>query len=124
HVDLDLGQTTHASKPLFLEDLQQLGLDRRLHLADLVEKQRSFVRRLEQADLALRSPREGAALVAKQLRLGEVLLEPGAVELDEGTGAPRRQVVNPPGQETLPGARLPTIRTVLSRVATIPAIRR
>ena len=34
-----------------LQDAQQLGLQRRLHLADLVEEQRAAVRELDQADL-------------------------------------------------------------------------
>ena len=42
--------------------------------------------------------------MAEQLRLGEVLLEACAVELDERPPAARRQVVDAAGQEALSGA--------------------
>ena len=54
---------------------QQLGLERRRHLAHLVEEQRAAVGRLEQPLAGAVGAGEGAALVAEELafeqRLGE-----------------------------------------------------
>ncbi len=50
-----------------LERAQQLRLQPRMHLADLVEQQRAAVRLLELADAAGDGAGEGALLVAEQL---------------------------------------------------------
>ena len=61
-----------APEGLLLEEPQQLGLQRRRHLADLVEKHRAAVGLLEQAALLLPRVGERAALVAEQLALEQV----------------------------------------------------
>src|SRR5205085_125135 len=52
-----------------LNEAQELDLDRRWQLANLVEKQRAGVRALDMADALLDRAGKGAALVAKQLAL-------------------------------------------------------
>ena len=77
-----------ALEALLFEEAQQLGLQRRHHLADLVEEHRAAVGALEQP--ALLHPRIGerAALVAEQLALEQLLRQRRAGDVHEG---PRRR---------------------------------
>src|ERR1051326_6758220 len=86
YVDADVGVSAHALERLLLEKPQQLRLQRRHHLADLVEKHRAAVRRLEQPDLLLPRIGERAALVAEQLALEERIWERGARDVHEWPG--------------------------------------
>ena len=72
HVDLPVAHLAQAPEALLLEDLQQLRLDLRVEVADLVEEDDAAVRDLEQAGLARDRPGEGALLVAEQLGLEEL----------------------------------------------------
>ena len=65
------------------EHAQQLRLQRRGHLGDLVEEERAAVGQLEAAQPPLGGAGEGAALVAEQLALDERLGDGRAVEGDE-----------------------------------------
>ena len=67
-----------------LQHAQQLHLERRRQLADLVEEQRAAVGRPEEAGLALVvGAGEGALLVAEQLALEQRLGQRAAVDGDE-----------------------------------------
>ena len=79
-VDLDRSVAAEPLDALGLDGAQHLGLQRQRHLADLVEEDGAALRHLELADLALRRAGEGAALVAEQLRLEQVLGNRGAVD--------------------------------------------
>ncbi len=76
HIDPPVKVLPDTPDLSLLDDAQQLGLRPRLQLTDLVEKQRSGVRLLEDAASFLPGggAREGAARVAEQLRFHEVLL--------------------------------------------------
>lgn len=88
-IQLDLPGAGEALDGLFLNELQELGLDVGRQLADLVEKQRAVVGKLDFADLSAGSRAgESALFVAEQLRLNEVFVEHGAVDLDERPGGP------------------------------------
>ena len=77
------------------------------HLADLVEKQRAAVGLLEQAALLRLGVGEGAALVAEQLALQQVLRNRRAVHLDERPFATAGRVApDQVGDQLLAGARL------------------
>src|SRR5207244_6857537 len=89
-----------------LEYVEQLGLQRRMQLADLVQEDRAGVGELEAPGLALVRAREGAALVAEQLRLQELTRDRGAVHLDEGRASARRVDVDGAGDQLLAHARL------------------
>ena len=52
HVDLAVAHVAQAAEALLLEHLQQLGLDLRVEVADLVEEHDAAVGHLEQALLA------------------------------------------------------------------------
>ncbi len=90
----------------FLEHPQQLGLQVRRHLADLVEQQRAALRHFEQAFLVQRGAGERAFLVAEQLGLDEIFWNRGAVDLDERSLQPLAVVVHRIGDELLAGAVL------------------
>ena len=84
HVHLDRLGAAQALELLFLQHAEQLGLQLRGDVADLVEEQRPLVRQLEAADLLADGAGEGALLVAEQLALQEPRGDGRAVELDEG----------------------------------------
>src|SRR5439155_767301 len=77
-----------------------------MEVADLVEKDGAAMGRLELADLELVGPREGAALVAEHLALEELARHRGAVDLDEGPGPARGELVDRAGDELLARAGL------------------
>ena len=75
------------------------------HVADFVEEQRAAVGLLEPADALLVGARERALLVSEQLRFEEVLLQRGAVHLDEVARRAQRVVMNGAGDQLLAGSR-------------------
>ena len=89
------------------EDAQQLGLDRRRHLAHLVEEEHAAVGLLDAAGLGVDRAGERAALVAEQLRLEQLIGQRRAVDGDERAMAPPRAVVDEPSHDLLAGARFP-----------------
>src|SRR5262249_42184316 len=77
-----------------LQDMEQLGLERGMEVADLVEEDRPSMRRLELTDLQFVGACAAAALVAGQLAPQEPARHRGAVDLYEGPGPPRRKMVD------------------------------
>src|SRR5205807_6743515 len=71
-----------ADLPL-LQHAQELRLERRAGLRDLVEEERAAARHLEEALTALGGAREGAAPVAEELALEQALGERSTVDGDE-----------------------------------------
>ncbi len=67
HIHRNLLPPADALDLSFLQESQQLGLQRVRQITDLVEHQRTAVGGLDLADGGLRSPGEGALLVAEQL---------------------------------------------------------
>src|SRR5947207_1147015 len=76
-----------VSKAALLEDAQELRLERQRHVGDLVQEQRAACGGLELADAPLDRAREGAALVAEELTLEELVRDGRAVERHEGSAA-------------------------------------
>ena len=89
-----------------LQDAQQLGLQRRLHLANLVEEQRAAVRELDQADLVGDGARERALAMAEQLALEQIGGDGGAVQADERLAGALAVLVDRLGDQLLAGAVL------------------
>src|SRR6185436_15440067 len=89
-----------------LENAQQLDLDRRRQLTDLVEKHGAALGALEQADLRGGRAGERALLVAEQLALEQALGERGAVQREQRTRPARRQPVQRAGEDLLADAGL------------------
>ncbi|OLB62902.1 MAG: hypothetical protein AUI11_03695 [Acidobacteria bacterium 13_2_20CM_2_66_4] len=73
HVDAAREVLAHAPDFSLLDDAQQLGLRSRRQFADLVEKQRSAMRLLEDAGAIANGAGERPAHVAEQLRLDEIV---------------------------------------------------
>ena len=88
HVDLNVSLAAEPGELAVLQDVEQLGLQRRRHLADLVEEDRAVVRELELARLGLQRAAERAALEPEHLRLEQVTRQRGAVDLHKGPVAP------------------------------------
>ena len=87
--------------------MQELALQGRVEVADLVEEDGALVGGLELADLELVGAREGASLVAEQLALEQLPRHRRAVDLDERSVAAGSEVVDRPRHELLAGARSP-----------------
>src|SRR5439155_22884613 len=77
-----------------LQDMEELGLERGLHLGDLVEENRPRVGLLELADARRRGAGEGALFVTEQLALQEFRRQRRAVDLDERAIAARRSLMD------------------------------
>src|SRR5690606_12485653 len=89
-VDQSILNAADAPEAHRLEHPEELRLDARAEVADLVEEEGAAVGELEQPSLRGLRVGEGAALVAEELALGELLAERGTVEVDEARlGAPR-----------------------------------
>ena len=105
-VDVDVVLAAEARELAVLQHLEQLGLQRQAHVADLVEEHRAVVGELELAGLVLDRAGERAALEAEQLRLEQLGRQRGAVHLDERLVAPERRRAQRPRDQLLAGAAL------------------
>src|SRR5581483_995177 len=85
---------------------EELRLEARAHLADLVEEERTALRRLEDPGLRALRAGEGAALVAEERALEERVGERPAVLGVEGAAAPRREGVERASDDLLARPRL------------------
>src|SRR5262245_52117318 len=99
HVDVNLLVASEFRELRVLQHVQQLCLQRRFHLADLVEEDRAAVRLLEFADARRRRTRECTLLVAEQLAFEQFRGKRGAVHFDERLVAPRGALMNRTGDE-------------------------
>ena len=86
-----------AAEGLLLEDAEQLGLEVRPHVADLVQEDGATVRLLEEPLLQSPCVGEGALLVAEELALQEMLGQGHAVHGLERAPAPGRSRNGSPG---------------------------
>jgi hypothetical protein len=96
----------HRAHLAVLQGAQELRLDRRARLADLVEEERPAVRLLEEPPVVAVGTGERAAHVAEELALEEPFGERGAVLREEGAARARPMVVDRACQELLPRAGL------------------
>ena len=91
-----------------LEHVQELGLQREMQVADLVEEHDPLVRRLELSHPQLVRAGEGTPLVPEELALQQLGGDGGAVDLDERPVPARRQMVDRARNQLLAGACLPS----------------
>src|SRR6266446_6808701 len=105
-VHLRLRLAAQATDHPVLENAEVLGLQRRAHLRDLVEKDRPGIRQLEIARPPLEGAREGALLVAEELALEEGLGDGRAVDGDERPLGAVGHLMNGARHELLARARL------------------
>src|SRR5439155_13464669 len=81
-------------RPVF-DDLEQLDLERWVHVTDLVEKDGATLGRFEQARLGALGIGIRAALVAEELGLEQRGRNGRAVDVDERTGGARTSTARP-----------------------------
>ena len=105
-VDRSFAHVPHGAKTFLLEDLQELWLNLKIDIADLVEEERAAVGRVEQAAFRCVRAGECPALVAKELGLHEVTREAGAIHFDEGSGSARADIVNATGEDAFASSGL------------------
>src|SRR6266851_5405757 len=105
-VDPDRAGAADAIDLTLLDGAQQLSLQARMHLADLIEQQRAAGRLLEFADSARDGPGEGALLVAEELGFQQVLGDCRAVDGDEIVAGAAALAMNEAGDDLLAGAAL------------------
>src|SRR6266850_4807356 len=72
HVDPHLAAPSHAHELPFFQDTQEFGLREQIHVADLVEEDRTAVGKLEFPLLSPDRPGERPPLVPEQLALDEI----------------------------------------------------
>src|SRR5690606_32634950 len=84
-VHADVGGAADALETLLLEKTQQLRLEGRDHLADLVEEYRAAVGALQEAALLHARVGERAPLVTEQLALEQLLRQRRAGDVHERT---------------------------------------
>ena len=109
HAGIDHNRTLAADafELAFLQHAQQLGLHRRGHVADFVEKEGPAVRLLEFSEMPRGSAGERSALVSEQLRLDQLRRHGRAVDGDERALAPGAALVDRAGDQLLSGSGLP-----------------
>jgi hypothetical protein len=95
----------HAPNFTLLQDAQELDLEDRRNLADLVEEKRPGVRGLKDPTLIMHRAREGTAHVAKQLAVEQAVHQRSAIDRDEGAVGSPRGLVQPPRQPLFADAR-------------------
>src|ERR1017187_2562768 len=98
---LGAAQTLESS---ILQHAQQLRLQGRTHLSDLVQQQGPPVSQLELAGLGGGGIGEGAAFVAEQFTLQQGFGNRGAADLDQRAVASSAQAVERIGDQLLAGA--------------------
>ena len=101
---LDGGPPADAGELAVLEHVQELALERRMQIPDLVEEDGAVIGRFELADLELVSSGESPALVTEELALQKLSRHGGAVHLDERARLAHTELVDGPCDQVLAGA--------------------
>src|ERR1700693_1734390 len=94
-VHLTIVHVAQTPEAPFFQDLEQLGLDLKVHVSDLVEKQRAAVRDLQQSDLSRDCSRERPSFVAEELGLQELEARASAVYLPRALPQRSRHLPRP-----------------------------
>ncbi|OPZ01793.1 MAG: hypothetical protein BWZ09_02644 [Alphaproteobacteria bacterium ADurb.BinA305] len=105
HVDRHRSRATERAELPFLQHAQQFHLEGRRGLADLVEEDRAAIGLLEAPGAVLVGTGEGAALVAEQFGLEQLVGQRTAVLDDEGLVGPPAAVVDGARHHLLAGSR-------------------
>ena len=106
HVDFDQLAPADAEELAFGEHAQQPRLQRRRHVADLVQEQRAAMGLLEAADMAPVRAGEGAGLVAEQFAFQQLRRDCRGVQRHERLVRARRFAVQRARDQFLAGAGL------------------
>ena len=106
-IDLPRARFAEPTDLAFLQRAQQLGLDARAQLGDLIEKQGAALRLLEQSETFGDGAGEGAARVTEQLRLDELVGDRRAIERAEPPAATDARGVHRARHQLLSRSALP-----------------
>lgn len=93
-IDCDLLCSAQTIVGHSVENAQQLHLQLGLELSDFVQKQRAFVRQLEEAGLSSIGAAECAFLVSEELAFNKVLRKGAAVHVDPWQIAAKRMMMH------------------------------
>src|SRR5205814_4799770 len=88
------------------QETEQLDLNRRVNLADLIEKQRAPLRLLGPSDPPLVRAGECALFVAEQFALEQFARQPGAMHRHQRRARAGTELVDGPGDQCLASAAL------------------
>ena len=105
HIGFHRAMTAHPVKMTVAEDPQQPGLQVKRHVADFVEKQGAAIGLLKAAAAHGLCTGKGAALMAKQLGLQQILGYSRGVDGHKGPVRARRVLVQCARHQLLAGAR-------------------
>ena len=94
----------HAGEGAVLEYLEELGLDREIEAADLIEEEGSEVGLFDASELGSVGSGEGAFFVPEELGFEQGVRDGRTADLDEGAPAPARQGVKEVDAELLAGS--------------------
>src|SRR4030067_303628 len=100
------GLAAQSPHLLVLDDAEELCLEVRGHLSDLVEKERSSLGHLKDAPFGRNGARKGALFIPEEFRFDEVLRQRRAVDADKRRLARRAFVMDDLCDEGFAGARL------------------
>ncbi len=92
-------RTSQAFELALLQDAQQFGLQLERNLADLVQEDGSAIGQLKAADALRDGAGESAALMSEEFTFQQSGRNGGTVQLDEGTGMPRAEVMQSTGDQ-------------------------
>jgi len=107
HVHTDFPRSSETKEHPRFDDAKQLSLERKTHVADLVEKQRSPICDFQQAELSGHSPRKGAFFIAEKFTLKHVLRKRIAIQRKKRRFRTRRCPVNETRDNFLPHTAFP-----------------
>src|SRR5947209_1044364 len=104
HIHTDFFAAAQAIVRSAIEHAQQLDLEPRIEIADLVEKKSAAIGHLKVADLLRVCAAECAFFVTEELAFHKVLRYGGAVYIDERLGTAQGMIVDGPRDHLLAGA--------------------
>src|SRR5208337_3018652 len=99
-------RTSQPFELALLQDAQQLGLELKRNLANLIQEYGSPIGQLKAADPLRDGAGEGAALMSEELTLQQSRRNGGAVQFHEGTGMPRAEIMERTGNQLFARPRL------------------
>src|SRR6266576_2109591 len=106
-VQLALLHISQPAEAFLFKYLEQLGLDRKIHVPDLVQECRSSLGNFKQAQLALSGARKRSRLMTEQFTLQEFAAKTGAVQVHKRLFGTRTLLMKPARQDALARTGLP-----------------
>jgi len=98
--------TSETFEFLFLQNTEELRLQREWYVADFIKKEGSFVSQFEAADLLCDCARKSSPLMAKELTFEQVEGNGGTIQLDQCVAAAGARIVDRVSDEFLASASL------------------